>query len=149
MANLSRTRDCGECTECCRGWLDDLVHGYSMFPGKPCQFVSDKGCTIYEDRPAVPCKNYQCEWLRDDGLTYPAWMRPDLSKVIVTVRNWGENGEHSFLEFRECGQKIDSEILNWIYMFVSSNNIPARIQVNRGWNMFGPPEFRDAFSNAI
>ena len=129
-------RQCGECTECCKGWLTASINGHAMFPGRKCHFLS-KECTIYENRPDDPCGNYRCEWLNEEK--YPEWMRPDLSKIIVTARSIGKSD--FYLEFRECGEKMDSEILNWIYGFLTQQGIKGRIQINGGWTLIGPEGF--------
>lgn len=139
--NLRRTRECGECTECCTGVLSADIHGYSMDKGRPCHFYGN-GCTIYPDRPQV-CKQYRCEWLKDDGTNIPEWMRPDRSKVIITQNYWGDNNDKPFWRVNECGQKIDSTVLNWVYMFLSSHNIYANIEVDGTFYQMGSPEFRE------
>ena len=64
-----------------------------------------------------------------------------MSKVIITLRQWGDNGEHVYWQINECDRKIDSSILNWIYMHISSNSICADIQVDGRWYQMGPPEY--------
>jgi hypothetical protein len=95
-----------------------------MQPGKPCFFVSNKGCTIYADRPDN-CKGFKCEWLAKDYL--PMWMRPDLSKVIVVQKD-------GFVEVSECGQKMDSAVLSWLMIWAANSRINIRYEVAGGWN---------------
>lgn len=38
-----------------------------MYPGKPCHFVSDVGCRIYEQRPVSPCRKFVCAWVASPG----------------------------------------------------------------------------------
>ena len=140
MPDLRRNRECGECVQCCTGTLHATIHGYPIDRGRPCHFLGGNGCTIYEKRDTV-CREFRCAWLKDDATNIPEWMRPDLSKVIITEANWGENNQHQCLIFHESGQKIDSTILNWIYMYCSSKNICADIQVDGIWYQMGPPEF--------
>ena len=141
IPDLKRNRECGACRECCTGTLQADIYGYAMDKGRPCQFLGGEGCTIYQKRPQL-CKDYKCHWLEDDGIEVPEWMRPDLSKVIITKRPWGDNKEHLYLSVAETGgQKIDSVILNWVYMHVSKHNICANIEVDGRWYQMGPPEF--------
>jgi hypothetical protein len=113
-----------------------------MDKGRPCHYLGGNGCTIYKKRPTL-CKEYQCEWLRDDSTHIPEWLRPDISKVVITRRNWGDNNENLCWTVAESGQKIDSTILNWVYMHISTHNICANIEVDGTWYQMGPPEFID------
>jgi hypothetical protein len=121
---IQPTRSCGECTECCSGTLVAEQHGHSMQRGRPCFFVSNKGCTIYKDRPEH-CQKFKCEWLAKDYL--PMWMRPDLSKVIVVQRD-------GFVEVSECEQKIDSAVLSWLMVWAANSKTNIRYEVAGGWN---------------
>lgn len=127
LAKPSRT--CDSCTKCCQGHLLGEVQGHSFQPGKPCFFVSEKGCSIYEDRPNNPCKTFKCEWLAQDYL--PMWFRPDLSKVIVVSRQ--HDGE-DWLEVCEAGQKMDSSVLSWILIWSANNKKNVRYQIDGSWN---------------
>jgi len=149
MENIlsKNNRSCGGCTECCEGWLVADINGHRMFPGRPCQYKGKEGCSIYENRPVNPCVNYKCEWLMDDGEEIPEWMKPNLSKVIITRRVWGKNKDKIFLDIKECGEKIDSVVLNWVYMYGAMKNIAMRIEVNGGPNYLGPPEFSEEMIN--
>ena len=75
------SRTCGDCTKCCEGWLEGVVHGYKMYRGCSCHFL-EKSCSAYESRPENPCKSYNCAWLLEDK--FPSWMKPSLSGVIIT-----------------------------------------------------------------
>lgn len=139
MKPPSIKRSCGDCTECCKGWLSASIYGREMHEGRPCHFVGIKGCSIYKDRPEDPCKGFQCEWLKDDGTLYPEWLKPDVSKIIITKRSWAEGKD--YLSVKECGQSISSTALNWLYVFGGQISIPMQIQVAGTWNKMGPPEF--------
>jgi hypothetical protein len=71
-------------------------------------------------------------------------MKPNLSGVIITSREYGENKK--YLEVLEMGKKIDAEVLNWIFLHHYSTDIPIRVQVNRGWYNFGPKDFLNQVS---
>lgn len=122
-------RTCDSCTMCCQGYLSGIAHGHSFQPGKPCFFVAEKGCSIYADRPADPCKSFKCEWLAKDYL--PMWMRPDLSKVIVVCKD--KEGEE-WLTVKEAGQKLDAAVLSWMVVWAANNKKNLRYQVDGGWN---------------
>lgn len=129
-------RECNGCTACCEGWLHGQSHGQYFQPGRPCHFKCETGCSIYENRPEQPCKTYSCEWLKNKDI--PEWMKPNLSRVIITKRKY-DGGE--YLEVHEMGKKIDSTVLNWLFVYHYTTDIPLRVQVNGGWNNFGPSEF--------
>jgi hypothetical protein len=122
-------RTCDGCTMCCQGHLTGQAYGHTFQQGKPCFFVSAKGCTIYEDRPVEPCKSFECDWLKYDYL--PMWMRPDLSKVIVR-RTIEDNTEWVYIV--EAGQKMDAAILSWIIIWATNNKINIKYEVDGGWN---------------
>jgi hypothetical protein len=138
---MTKVRQCGDCTACCEGWHMGSVLGYDMFPGRPCQFLCN-GCTIYEDRPKDPCIDYSCDWLRQD--VFPEWMRPDISKVIITTREWQDG---LYYEFRETDAIISSQVLAWIYEFGAKQNHNMRVMINNHWHNYGSVEFCNAVSN--
>lgn len=78
-------RECGDCTECCRGRLvfeAETKTGEKIIvkDSIPCYKLSDKGCTIHEDRPDV-CRNWQCTWTLDEGL--PNWLQPSKCGFMI------------------------------------------------------------------
>lgn len=140
MNCLSTMRECNGCTACCEGWLSGQAYGHYFQPGRPCHFKCEGGCAIYEKRPENPCKEFICEWIVNSEL--PEWMKPSVSKVITMKKTW-EGGE--YLKVIEMGQKIDSVVLNWFFIYHLSTGIPMRIQVNGGMCNYGPPEFLEKF----
>lgn len=69
-------RTCGACSACC------FVLGVKPIDKPPfqrCEHACEKGCGIYEQRPA-PCANYRCGWLEGFGDRRD---RPDRLGVIV------------------------------------------------------------------
>ena len=133
-------RECNGCTACCEGWLSGQAYGHYFQPGRPCHFKCEGGCAIYENRPENPCKTFTCEWLTNSEL--PEWMKPSISKVIVSKKVWS-GGE--YLKVLEMGQKIDSDVLNWFFIHHLSTGIPMRIQVNGGMYNYGSPAFLKEF----
>ena len=115
---VSSERHCGGCTKCCEGWLWGDAHGHKFWPGRPCHFSSSKGCSIYHNRPDVPCKSFECEWLKNDNI--PEWMKPDISNVVITK---SIENDREFLQFMEVGARLDPRILSWIFMNYVDNKL--------------------------
>lgn len=69
------------------------------------------------------------------------WMRPDMSKIIVTKRSV-QNIE--FFEAIECGDKMDSSVLSYLTIWALNNNKNIKYQVGGGWNKIGSKEFLEA-----
>lgn len=133
-------RECNGCTVCCDGWLMGEANGHYFQPGRPCFYKCETGCSIHETRPEDPCGSFVCDWLMNQDL--PEWMKPSMSKVMVTRSTW-EGGE--YLTIWETGQKIDSVVLNWFFIYHLSIGIPMRIQISGGFFNYGPPEFLNKF----
>lgn len=95
-------KECGECSACCSGALSGTAHGHHFFKGRPCFFLKQTGCSIYENRPENPCVNYKCSYLAE--AFFPEWMRPDKCGYIATPR------VHRYLErVKEGDQERDEE----------------------------------------
>ena len=129
-------RDCEGCTKCCEGWLWSEAYGHKFWPGRPCHFMCEKGCSIYENRPVDPCKNFKCEWLTNSDI--PEWMKPSVSNVIICKRIENNNELLEFtevLEFIEAGSRLDPRVLSWIFMnFVNKKIGDVKYQLDGGWN---------------
>jgi hypothetical protein len=134
---LNQVRNCDGCTVCCRGWLFGSAHGHSFFKGTPCHFVGEMGCTIYKERPEDPCKTYKCAWLTDFNI--PEWFKPNLSNVICTWKEW-KSGFY-YLEVLECGKKLDSKILSWLFVKYANNNYNLHYELDGGNYYVGENEF--------
>ena len=123
---------------CCQGWLYGVSYNHLFQPGKPCHFLCESGCSIYDNRPEDPCKSYRCAWLMDSFL--PEWFKPNLSKVICTWREWKNN--ENYLEVIECGEKIDSSILSWLFIQHLNGHLPNfTYKLSGGFNVVGSSEF--------
>jgi len=59
---------------------------------------------------------------------FPEWMKPNLSKIIG-IRKTAENGE-PVVEIRECGRKIDSTVLNYLFMYAIQKQINISVEVD-------------------
>jgi hypothetical protein len=73
-------RTCGTCTKCCEGYIPADINGYLVFVNNPCNFIKNRSCGIYNDKPSG-CNNYKCAWLSDSSI--PDWMKPELLGFIV------------------------------------------------------------------
>jgi hypothetical protein len=132
---------CGGCTACCSGTLTGSAHGMAFWKGRPCHFMGCNGCSIYEDRPADPCKSYECGYLKFDWV--PQWMRPDLSDVIITERKT-KTKQIPFLEVAEYKGKMNAEVLSFLFMSKFNGHFENfTYQINGGWNRVGSKEFLD------
>lgn len=86
---MTNFRPCGDCSACCDGHFSGKAYGNYFGGGKPCSFLMNKLCTIYDTRPGF-CHKYQCAWsqyLLDDD------MRPDQCGLMVSVENNEETGK--------------------------------------------------------
>ena len=139
-------RECGSCSECCMGWLTGTIYEYKMHAHNPCHFVDTNKCggccSIYEHRPKM-CSDYKCMWLKHPVL-FPEWMKPEKSKVIVTARMIEDPVDKVNIEYwqvRECGQTIDSSVLNWIIRQVRYFDGNCSYQVAGEWFHMGSDTF--------
>jgi len=131
------TRSCEGCTACCEGWLWGSAHGHNFFPGRPCHFKCETGCSIYENRPEDPCKVFNCMWLTNKDI--PEWLKPNLSKVIIVERNHENIGY--YIQVKKMGEKIDSIVLSWFFQYYLNTQINMSIQISGGWMHYGTNEF--------
>jgi uncharacterized cysteine cluster protein YcgN (CxxCxxCC family) len=137
-------RTCGECTMCCQGWLSGEAYEYVFTKNHPCHFLDKCGdkCTIYSIRPQV-CQDFKCEWLRQP-VAFPLWMKPSLTNVIVTWRiETHNNEEFGYWSVRECGEKIDSNVLNWLIQQAIQHEINIRYEVDGVGYCIGTDVFKE------
>ena len=103
-------RSCDGCTKCCEGYLTGEIDSKPFGHGSDCFLVQiGKGCGDYENRPEMPCKTFQCQWLVDENV--PERFKPSEINVIISKRSLG--GDEDFIELVEAGSKLDSEVLSW------------------------------------
>lgn len=129
-------RECGACTACCEGWLAGEVYGKKFSSGVPCHFVSENKCSIYKDRPQDPCKNYNFEWLVNQE--FPMWMKPNVSKVIIT-KKIVENIE--FYSINNTGEEMTAQTLNWLINWAMPKQLNLIYRIQGGICKMGSPEF--------
>ena len=101
-------RLCGSCTACCEGWLFGDAYGFKFNIGKPCKFLNKRGCSIYEVRPADPCKTFLCHWKENTGI--PEWLQPNKSNVIIIKRSIGN---FIYLRLINTGKVIEEQVYVW------------------------------------
>lgn len=134
-----KNRICGDCKLCCDGTMAGKALGHVFYRGRPCHFLGDNGCTIYESRPHDPCRTFKCEWLKDDGTQFPDWMKPNQSGIIMTKRRL-PTGDFYYAVI-ESGRPMQAKYLAWIFQkIIIEQCMPCAIQVDGGWNYFGPPD---------
>ncbi|NDB61339.1 hypothetical protein EB001_23310, partial [bacterium] len=69
----------------------------------------------------------------------PAWMKPDVIKVLITKR---EEKGHSYLQLVELGQRMDPRVLSWFFLeHINGGIINLKYQIDGGWTFIGTPEF--------
>ena len=141
---IDRKRECGSCTMCCQ-WLTGEVYGHQFYAGHPCHFLSCDGCTIYKNRPEIPCKAYECAWLSDKKIEFPEWFRPDQSKIICSWKEW-KSGFY-YLDVDECGEQINSRYLNWLINAHFKYKLNINLKILGGITYFGEPEFLEFAKN--
>jgi len=126
-----------------------------MFPGKPCRYVMEQGCGIYESRPKVPCVSFKCGWLQDP-VKLPEHMNPAVCGAIVILdRKW-----HGWNVIRAIptGEKIPADTLEWLMAFSRELSMPLLFNEYISKNDrfmgikkigYGPPSFIRAVETAI
>ena len=131
------TRHCGECTACCQGWAEGEIRGHRMFAGQPCHFLEQGACTIYEERPQSPCRNFVCAWLMP-GSPLPDGFRPDRLGVIVVPMRWRDRPCHVLLS---AGRDPDEALLDWMRRHAQATGAPFYYQQGGERLGYGPPAF--------
>ena len=142
-----QTRTCGDCTACCSGWLQIEVRGHQVLPGKPCPFAMATCCSIYEQRPQHPCREFVCGWLSPSS-PLPEWMRPDKSDLIMLAANFVWNGLPVDVAVAG-GERPKRKALDWLLKFSAANKRCLIYQIGEDWFAFGPPAFQKEITGRI
>jgi len=117
--------------------------------GHPCPHSTGSGCAIYANRPAHPCRNFVCGWVRDDS-PLPEWMRPDQCGAVIFL--WFEWRGQKVINAVPVGQSVPGRTLEWLKRYAQEQGRPLifieRIEENGEFLGersigFGPPGFRD------
>ena len=131
------SRSCEGCTKCCEGWLQGDVRGHSMYPGKPCFFVSiGVGCKDYDNRPDFPCKDFKCEWIVNDDL--PNSLMPKDSNIIVVFDD--VNGIRYARAVR-AGDKVDKDSVEWYIRYYKDREINFWFELDNVNYVIGTNDF--------
>jgi hypothetical protein len=110
-----------------------------MYPGKACHFLAQGKCTIYEERPVSPCRNFVCGWLGEPEC-FPEDFRPDALGVIIIRIRWRDAPAYLLLS---AGREPDEALVAWMRAFSQRTRRPFFYE-HRGQKMgFGPPAFQE------
>ena len=131
-------RQCGECTACCEGWAEGEIRGHAMYPGQHCHFLRQGACTIYDERPQSPCRNFVCGWLHSDS-PFPASFRPDQLGVIIVPMRWRERPAYVLLS---AGKDPAPELIDWMQAFARDSGAPFFYQQQGERIGYGPAAFQ-------
>ena len=135
-------RHCGACTRCCDGWAEGEIRGHRMFPGQACHFLQPGPqhgtCSIYDERPQSPCRNFVCGWLMP-GSPLPEDFRPDRVGVMVLPIRW--RGATAFI-LVSAGNDPDEAMLAWMRDFAQATGTPFFYESQGERYGYGPPEFQ-------
>jgi hypothetical protein len=137
QTHASPARHCGSCTACCQGWLKGSIHGYEMRPGQACHYVAAKGCSIYDSRPASPCRSFSCGWKAASNL-FPDTFRPDLAGFIVKASVWDE---FEVFILVSAGRDPQAEHLSWMTNLCHASGVPFFYEIDGETNGYGPSNF--------
>lgn len=138
-------RECGSCTACCEGWLAGNIHGHEMKPGTPCHFVRQGGCSIYEQRPITPCRQFICGWMRP-GNPFPESFKPTESSVIIYPTKWRNRPAYRFVS---AGRDPSPAMLDWMMRFCRQTGIPFSYEEAGETVAFGPREFEEEMAQRL
>jgi len=141
------SRNCGLCTACCDGWLKIDVREHHVRPGRPCPFRADNGCSIYDERPQHPCREFVCGWLVPSS-PLPDWMRPDRSNMIMLASNFIWQGLPVDV-IVAVGVRPKQKALDWLMRFAAERRRCLVYQIGEDWLAFGPPAFQSEIAERI
>ena len=95
-----------------------------MHPGQPCHYLAQGACTIYDERPQSPCRNFVCGWLMP-GNPFPESFRPDRVGVIVVPMRWRDKPCYVLLS---AGRDPDEALLDWMRAHAQATGSPFYYQ---------------------
>ncbi len=118
-------RKCQPCTACCEGHLDIGVNLQISKETGSCTHCINSGCNIYASRPKEPCQVFECLWLTDKS-PLPNWMKPDQSRVIVTLNKIKQTDEIVLVALK-MDANIPPKTLKWLNKFVAKHKISLKL----------------------
>jgi hypothetical protein len=108
-----------------------------MRPGQHCHFLLEGACSIYEERPQSPCRNFVCGWLAA-GSHFPDGFRPDQAGVIIVPMRWRDRPAYVLLS---AGNDPGPDMLAWMRQHAQATGSPFFYAENGERTGYGPPEF--------
>ncbi len=109
-----------------------------MFAGQQCHFLNAGACSIYEERPQSPCRNFVCAWLMP-GSPLPENFRPDRVGVIAVPMRWRDAQAYVLLS---AGNDPQPEMLEWMKAFAQRSGSPFFYQQDGQRVGYGPLAFQ-------
>ena len=109
-----------------------------MFAGQHCHFLEAGACTIYDERPQSPCRNFVCGWLAP-GSPFPDEFRPDKVGVIIVPMRWHSQPAYVLLS---AGNDAGPPLLQWMQAHARSTGSPFYYQRDGERLGYGPPAFQ-------
>lgn len=113
------------CTACCEGHLDIGVNLQISKETGSCTHCINSGCNIYASRPKEPCQVFECLWLTDKS-PLPNWMKPDQSRVIVTLNKIKQTDEIVLVALK-MNSTIPPGTLKWLNEYVAKHKISLKL----------------------
>jgi hypothetical protein len=136
-------RTCGTCKKCCEGWLSGHIYvkniiDFEMKRDSPCPFSGEYGCSIYQFRPANPCKSFMCGWLIE-GSPLPEDYRPDKLGIIFLPIVWRQRRAWVITP---AGREPSEELMAQMRSFSNTSGEPHLIKSPGKLLCFGSVEFK-------
>ncbi|MGE3624420.1 MAG: YkgJ family cysteine cluster protein [Bdellovibrionales bacterium] len=131
---LVPNRECGSCNYCCQYLVIDCAE-LQLTPGQLCHnWKQDKGCTIYDTRPAT-CRGYMCGWRLLEH--FDAGWQPDRCGMIITPlkENMPEGYQPEGIEFYIVKPELALAKPEFVTFMVGA--IEKKIPLYISWR--GPP----------
>ena len=134
-------RKCHPCTACCEGYVDlgDELE-ISKETGS-CTHCMNSGCNIYASRPKEPCQIFECLWLTNKS-PLPNWMKPDQSRVIVTLNKFKQTDEIVMVAI-QMDSNIPQRTLYWLHEYIAKHKISLALLGDKDEEKIAPIFFEN------
>lgn len=116
-----------------------------MYPGRHCHFLDAGTCSIYEERPQSPCRDFVCGWLQPDS-PFPESFRPDRVRVIVVPIRWRSRPAYVLLS---AGADPDDAMIAWMEAFARRTGAPFYYQRDGIRFGYGPVAFQQEMTGKV